>query len=36
MFPLLRLMVLNHRVISRGKMTGFLNIEGTRADGYWF
>lgn len=33
---LLQLWVLNHRVIRRGKMTGFMSIEGKRADGFWF
>jgi hypothetical protein len=36
MLSLLQLLALNHRIISRGKMTGFMGIEGKRADGYWF
>jgi len=36
MFPWLQLIILNHRVITKGKMTGFMNIEGKRLDGFWF
>jgi hypothetical protein len=36
MLTLLRLVVLNHRVVTRGKMTGFMAVEGPRVDGYWF
>ncbi len=33
---LVKLVVLNHRVVSRGKLIGYMNIEGERAGGYWF
>jgi hypothetical protein len=33
---LLKLLVLNHQVVSRGRMTGYLAIEGKRGDSYWF
>lgn len=33
---LIKLVVLNHRVVSSGKMVGFLTVEGERAGSYWF
>ncbi len=36
MLDWLRLLVMNHRVITRGKMSGFMAIEGKREDGFWF
>lgn len=32
----IKLWILNHRVIASGKLTGFMAIEGKRSDGYWF
>lgn len=31
-----KMVVLNHRVISRGKMTAFMSVSGQRGDSYWF
>ncbi|GEM_PF-1739059 len=31
-----KLVVLNHRVVSKGKLIGFMEIEGQRGDSYWF
>ncbi len=33
---LVKLVYLNHRVIQRGKLGGFLHLSGQRHDGYWF
>jgi hypothetical protein len=33
---LVKLVVLNHRVVSKGKLIGFMDVEGERSGSYWF
>lgn len=33
---IVKLLVVNHRVIARGKMTGYMELSGQRGDSYWF
>jgi len=30
------LVLLNHKVVTRGKLTGFMAVDGYRGDDYWF
>lgn len=36
MHRLIKMVVLNHKVITRGKMTAFMSVSGPRGDSYWF
>ncbi len=35
MSQIITVLLLNHRVISQGKLTGFVAVSGYRCDSYW-